>query len=89
MEPWREDVCLSVLGVATSRIIYLILGDVRFFFFLQFDYLNGAGSKVDRFAIDLYMEGGSGDCGTWVTSICDKPSIGCKDSSELTPHLDE
>ncbi len=26
------------------------------------------------------MADGSGDCGTYVTSICDKPSIGCKDS---------
>ena len=51
---------------------------------LQFDYDNGVGSKVDRFSIDLYKaDGGSGDCGTYVTSICDKESIGCKDSSEL------
>ena len=51
---------------------------------LQFDYNNGVGSKVDRFSIDLYRaDGGSGDCGTYVTSICDKESIGCKDSSEL------
>lgn len=35
---------------------------------------------MNRFAIDLYMVGGSGDCGTYVTSICDKESIGCKDS---------
>lgn len=51
---------------------------------LQFDYNNGVGSKVDRFSIDLYRaDGGSGDCGTYVTSVCDKESIGCKDSSEL------
>lgn len=49
----------------------------------QFDYDNGVGSSVDRFAIDLYEADGSGDCGTYVTSICDKPSIGCKDSSEF------
>eukprot|EP00904_Undaria_pinnatifida_P003644 jgi/Undpi1/13280/HiC_scaffold_8.g02942.m1 len=48
---------------------------------VEFDYDNGVGSKVDRFSIDLYKaDGGSGDCGTYVTSICDKESIGCKDS---------
>lgn len=49
----------------------------------QWDYDNGLGSKVDRFAIDLYMEDGDGDCGTYYTTICDKPSIGCKDSSKF------
>ncbi|CAM9863450.1 unnamed protein product [Hapterophycus canaliculatus] len=47
---------------------------------VEFDYDNGVGSKVDRFSIDLYMAEGDGDCGTFVTTICDKPSIGCKDS---------
>ncbi|CAM9888516.1 unnamed protein product, partial [Laminaria digitata] len=47
---------------------------------IEFDYDNGVGSSVDRFSIDLYKAEGSGDCGTYVTSICDKPSIGCKDS---------
>eukprot|EP00752_Nemacystus_decipiens_P013476 g11935.t1 len=47
---------------------------------VEFDYNNGVGSKVDRFDIDLYMAEGTGDCGTYVTSICDKESIGCKDS---------
>eukprot|EP00737_Agarophyton_chilense_P005047 gb/GEZJ01007006.1/.p2 GENE.gb/GEZJ01007006.1/~~gb/GEZJ01007006.1/.p2 ORF type:complete len:166 (-),score=23.72 gb/GEZJ01007006.1/:153-650(-) len=47
---------------------------------VEFDYNNGVGSKVDRFDIDLYMADGTGDCGTYVTSICDKESIGCKDS---------
>lgn len=51
--------------------------------FFQFDYDNGLGSKVNRFAIDLYMADGDGDCGTYYTSICDKESIGCKDSREL------
>lgn len=50
----------------------------------QFDYNNGVGSKVDRFDIDLYMADGTGDCGTYVTSICDKESIGCKDSSKYS-----
>ncbi|CAM9810534.1 unnamed protein product [Ectocarpus sp. 8 AP-2014] len=47
---------------------------------VEFDYDNGLGSSVNRFAIDLYSTGGSGDCGTYVTTVCDKPSIGCKDS---------
>eukprot|EP00904_Undaria_pinnatifida_P003642 jgi/Undpi1/13279/HiC_scaffold_8.g02941.m1 len=48
---------------------------------VEFDYDNGVGSSTDRFSIDLYMDdGGDGDCGTYVTSICDKPTIGCKDS---------
>lgn len=50
---------------------------------LQFDYNDGMGITYGRFKIDLYSVGGSGDCGTWVTSICDKPTIGCKDSSEF------
>lgn len=49
----------------------------------QFDYDNGVGSRVDRFKIDLYSIGGSGDCGTWVMNLCDKEAIGCKDSSEF------
>lgn len=53
---------------------------------LQFDYDNGVGSSVDRFAIDLFKAEGSGDCGTWVASLCDKESIGCKDSSEYTSY---
>lgn len=47
---------------------------------VEWDYDNGVGSKVDRFAIDLYKVGGSGDCGTYYATLCDKPSIGCKDS---------
>eukprot|EP00903_Cladosiphon_okamuranus_P018650 g17165.t1 len=49
---------------------------------VEFAYDNGLGSSVDRFKIDLYyadIEGG--DCGKWLTSICDKPDIGCKDST--------
>lgn len=52
----------------------------------QFAYDNGLGSAADRFKIDLYYADiGRGDCGKWLTSICDKPDIGCKDSSETTP----
>eukprot|EP00904_Undaria_pinnatifida_P002476 jgi/Undpi1/12229/HiC_scaffold_5.g01905.m1 len=47
---------------------------------VEFDYNDGEGSKIGRFSIDLYLASGSSDCGTWVTSICDKASIGCKDS---------
>lgn len=53
----------------------------------KFDYANGLGSSVNRFAIDLYSSGGSGDCGTYVTTICDKPSIGCKDSRTYPPAI--
>ncbi|CAM9481468.1 unnamed protein product, partial [Laminaria digitata] len=61
-------------------------GDVAFAggeYTVEFDYDNGVGSKADWFSIGLYMaDGGSGDCGTYVTSICDEESIGCKDSSQ-------
>ena len=50
---------------------------------MKFDYNDGFGSKIGRFSIDLYTADGNSDCGTWVTSICDKESIGCKDSSEF------
>ena len=51
----------------------------------QFDYDNGFGNRVGRFKIDLYLSGGDGDCGTWVTSICDKPNKGCHDTREWKP----
>lgn len=54
---------------------------------VEWDYNNGVGSKVDRFSIDLYMADGTGDCGTYYTSICDKSSIGCKDSREYNISL--
>lgn len=57
------------------------------FHHVQFDYSDGMGGSVDRFKIDLYKAGGSGDCGTWITSICDKPTIGCKDASECMGKL--
>lgn len=47
---------------------------------LQWDYMNGVGSSIDRFSIMLYpanCEGGM------VANLCDKPSIGCKDSSKF------
>ncbi|CBN79382.1 EsV-1-163 [Ectocarpus siliculosus] len=47
---------------------------------VEFDYDNGLGSSVGRFAIDLYSATGSGDCGTFMYTLCDKPTIGCKDS---------
>lgn len=49
---------------------------------MQFNYNNGLGSSVSRFMIDLYEAEGSGDCGSWQTSICDKPDVGCKDTGE-------
>lgn len=38
---------------------------------------------MERFAIDLYKADGTSDCGTYVTSVCDKETIGCKDSGEM------
>lgn len=52
------------------------------FFYSQFDYGDGFGGTSGRFAIDLYSADGSGDCGTFMYNLCDKPTIGCKDSSE-------
>lgn len=58
---------------------------IWFVMYVKFDYDYGVGSKVNRFSIDLYRaDGGSGDCGTYVTSICDKESVGCRDSGGLT-----
>ena len=51
--------------------------------FPQFFYDNGFGQQLGRFKIDLYKSQGTGDCGAWVTSICDKPHMGCKDSRKL------
>eukprot|EP00752_Nemacystus_decipiens_P003640 g3354.t2 len=45
---------------------------------IEWDYMNGRGSSLDRFSILLYpanCEGGM------VANLCDKPTIGCKDSS--------
>lgn len=44
---------------------------------VEWDYDNGVGSKVDRFSIMLYPAGCTGGM---VANLCDKPSIGCKDS---------
>lgn len=45
--------------------------------------MNEVGDKAGRFNIDLYKaEAGAGDCGTFYTTICDKPEIGCKDTGE-------
>lgn len=60
---------------------------------LQFDYDNGFGSTVGRFKIDMYAQSEvedmmMGDCGFWISSVCDKPDIGCKDSSECFLLLD-
>ena len=49
-------------------------------YFLQWDYDDGFGSAAGRFDIDLYEADGSGDCGTFYTALCDKESIGCKDT---------
>ncbi|CAN0176837.1 unnamed protein product [Ectocarpus sp. 6 AP-2014] len=50
---------------------------------VEFDYDNGFGEQLGRFKIDLYKAEGNGDCGSWVTSVCDKPDMGCRDSGEF------
>lgn len=43
--------------------------------------MNDFTGTKDRFDLDLYRYGtGTGDCGTYVTTLCDKPEIGCPDS---------
>lgn len=48
---------------------------------VEFTYKNGVGSTTDRFDIDLFTIDENGDCGTYVTSLCDKWMVGCKDSN--------
>lgn len=58
-------------------------GDVAFIgdsYDVEFDYDNGVGSSTDRFDIDLWMVDGPGDCGTYVSPLCDKWMLGCRDS---------
>lgn len=48
---------------------------------VRFDYFDQIGSSVGRFSIDLFESNGGDGCdGAYVASVCDKPSIGCKDS---------
>ncbi|CAM9522033.1 unnamed protein product [Choristocarpus tenellus] len=69
-EPYLTITSPTGLDLAEAGEEYTIL----------WEYDNGVGSSVDRFDIDLYLDdGGEGDCGTWLTSICDKEK-GCKDS---------
>lgn len=49
-------------------------------YYLEYD--NGFGSTVGRFKIDLYKSEGSGDRGSKMTTICNKPNVGCRDTSE-------
>ena len=72
---------------SSMAVIVLLLSHIVPRFLLccvcsQFDYDNGFGDRVGRFKIDLYISGGDGDCGTWVTSVCDKPERGCHDTRE-------
>ncbi|CAM9309180.1 unnamed protein product [Sphacelaria rigidula] len=58
---------------------------------IEFDYDDGYGGTAARFRIDLYAVvsddgvtsdiGVEGDCGVWMGSICDKPEIGCRDTT--------
>ncbi|CAB1111076.1 unnamed protein product [Ectocarpus sp. CCAP 1310/34] len=66
--------------VAPTADALAIAGEI---YTVEFDYDNGFGEQLGRFKIDLYKawaEDGAGDCGTWVTSVCDKPDVGCLDS---------
>ncbi|CBJ28263.1 EsV-1-163 [Ectocarpus siliculosus] len=48
---------------------------------VQFDYFSEVDSRVGRFNIELYEDNGLGGCnGEFVSTLCDKPDIGCKDS---------
>lgn len=47
---------------------------------VEFTYENGVGSTTDRFDIDLFTIDENGGCGTYVTALCDKWIVGCKDS---------
>lgn len=47
---------------------------------VEWDYDDGFGSAAGRFNIDLFEADGSGDCGTFYATLCDKESIGCKDT---------
>lgn len=81
----RESTKLTRGHAKSKRKLYSISWSFRDS--VQFDYNNGFGNTVGRFRIDLYTNYGSGDCGGWVGSICDKPDIGCKDSGELSSVL--
>ncbi|CAM9959114.1 unnamed protein product, partial [Scytosiphon promiscuus] len=70
--PTMEVVAPSAGSLAFAGEIYTV----------EFDYDNGFGERAGRFKIDLYTAQGAGDCGDWVTSICDKESTGCLDSPE-------
>ncbi|CAM9427894.1 unnamed protein product [Ascophyllum nodosum] len=47
---------------------------------VEWDYDDGFGSAAGRFDIDLFEADGSGDCGTFYATLCDKEEIGCKDT---------
>lgn len=58
---------------------------------VTWDYFNGVGSSADRFDVDLNSENGtSGQYGTYVTPLCEKSEIRCRDSdgnySVTIPH---
>eukprot|EP00903_Cladosiphon_okamuranus_P010794 g10199.t1 len=67
----------SMAVIAPDAGAMAVAGEV---YTIEFDYDNGFGEQLGRFKIDLYKVQGTGDCGTWVGSICDKPGMGCHDS---------
>ncbi|CAM9363274.1 unnamed protein product [Hapterophycus canaliculatus] len=73
------------VGSATIVVVSPTAGSLAFageVYTIEFDYDNGFGEQLGRFKIDLYKAQGTGDCGEWVTSICDKPNMGCLDTPE-------
>ncbi|CBJ30120.1 EsV-1-163 [Ectocarpus siliculosus] len=68
--PTMEVVAPSSGALAVAGAVYTV----------EFDYDNGFGAQQGRFKIDLYHAEGTGDCGDWVSSVCDKPDVGCHDT---------
>ncbi|CAM9155673.1 unnamed protein product [Ectocarpus sp. 12 AP-2014] len=79
----------DVAGLASLNVTAPVDGDVAVIgesYDVAFAYDNGLGSSTDRFDIDLWKATASGEvagegcCGTFVTPLCDKWWVGCRDS---------
>ncbi|CAM9522242.1 unnamed protein product [Ectocarpus fasciculatus] len=76
--PTAGEVGYSLTVTSPSDGDTAMAGDV---YTVEWDFEDGLGSSTGRFALDLYSYGtGAGDCGTYVTTLCDKSTIGCPDS---------
>ena len=74
--PEGNDYSLNVTAPVFGDIA--IIGEE---YTVEFDYINGVGSRDDRFSVDLYEADGPGDCGGYVCPLCNKHLIGCRDTS--------